>query len=150
MGRSRHVEARDRVLSRVEILDLGHCTPCWISNRAAQPNGYTKIGVLGRTWLTHRFAYEAFVGPIPDGMQLDHLCRQRACVNPEHLEPVTCRENLLRGETVTAREAQQTHCHLGHEFTPENTYVRADRPTSRGCRVCRSASARRSKARLAA
>jgi hypothetical protein len=135
---------RARVTSRITIEDRGYATPCWISNRAAHSNGYTKIGYLGQTWLTHRFSYTVFIGDIPDGLQLDHLCRQRACCNPEHLEPVTCRENLLRGDTLTAKEAAQTHCKEGHPLSGPNLYVRPDRTKSRGCKTCRNASTRKS------
>jgi hypothetical protein len=85
----------------------------------------------------HRLAYEVFVGPIPDGLQIDHLCRQRACCNPDHLEAVTCRVNLLRGDTITAREAATTHCPQGHEYTEANTYRRPDNPIKRDCKICR-------------
>lgn len=132
---------RQRILERSVELDCGHLTPCRISDRATQPNGYTKIGYQGRTLLTHRVAYEAWVGPIPEGRVIDHLCRQRACVNPAHLEPVTTMENLHRGEGLTATEAAQTHCHNGHEFTPANTYYRQDR-TGRICRACAADAAR--------
>jgi hypothetical protein len=96
--------------------------------------------------------YELMVGPIPDGYDLDHLChtsapdcrqgrrcQHRACCNPAHLEPVTSRENTLRGSSVVALNAAKTHCQRGHEFTPENTYPAQARPgvIGRGCRTCR-------------
>lgn len=135
-----------RITSRVTIEDRGYETPCWVSNRAAHPKGYTKIGYQGRTWLTHRLAYTVYVGEIPNGMQLDHLCKVPACCNPDHLEPVTCRENLLRGDTITATEAAQTHCKNNHPLTGSNLYRRPDRPNSRGCRACRTAAKRRIRA----
>lgn len=127
------IDLATRVQMRVSIEDRGHDTPCWISDRAAQRNGYTKIGLGGKTYLTHRVSYEAHIGPIPDGMQLDHLCRQRACCNPDHLEPVTCRENLVRGVTIIAAQVSATHCLKGHPFDATNT-----RMTNLGKRVCRT------------
>jgi hypothetical protein len=82
----------------------------------------------------HRVVYEAMVGPIPTGLQLDHLCRTRACVNHFHLEPVTRRENILRGDSPSAVHARKTHCVRGHEFNEENTSIRSD--GSRSCRKC--------------
>jgi HNH endonuclease len=87
--------------------------------------------------LAHRYAYELLVGPIPEGLQLDHLCRNRRCVNPDHLEPVTNRENVLRGTSIFAREAALTHCLRGHPFDEENTYLPAR--GGRQCRACRRA-----------
>lgn len=139
-----------KITSRIEVQDLGYSTPCWISNRSPQPNGYTKIGINNRTMLTHRVAYEAWHGPIPAGLVIDHLCRNRKCCNPDHLEPVTTRENLLRGETLTASEAMQTHCIHGHALAGENIYVRPDKPNSRLCRACRVDAGKRQNAKLKA
>jgi len=88
----------------------------------------------------HRFAYEALVGPIPEGLKLDHLCRNRACVNPDHTEPVTDRVNTLRGFGPTAMNARATHCSEGHEFTDENTYL--NQSGSRVCLTCMRAAQR--------
>ncbi|TDD77726.1 HNH endonuclease [Actinomadura rubrisoli] len=82
--------------------------------------------------VVHRFVYESLVGPIPEGLVLDHLCRVRACCNPAHLEPVTDRVNILRGASITAANARKTHCDHGHEFTSQNTY------RHRGRRLCRA------------
>lgn len=84
------------------------------------------VGGYGKFWLdrhvgAHRFCYELLVGPVPDGLVLDHLCRVRHCVNPDHLEPVTHRENVSRGVGPTAINSQKTHCKRGHPFTKENT-----------------------------
>ena len=85
--------------------------------------------------LAHRFAYETFVGPIPEGLTIDHLCRIRHCVNPEHLEAVTDRVNILRGEGISAQHARATHCPQGHPYDLINTYVAPD--GDRDCRDCR-------------
>lgn len=90
----------------------------------------------------HRAVYRAAVGPIPEGLDLDHLCRNRGCVNPAHLEPVTHRVNLLRGETIVAANAAKTHCRHGHPLAGDNLYVRPD-GKGRDCRECRSAADRR-------
>lgn len=98
----------------------------------------------GRFWLdrhtdrlAHRLAYEWTVGPVPDGLVLDHLCRNRSCVNPIHLEPVTNVENVMRGESFGAVNARKTHCLNGHEFTPLNTRVTHQFANpGRSCRTC--------------
>lgn len=107
---------------------------CWIWTASLATNGYGRFypdpdGVRGVP--AHRFAYEDLVGPIPDGLDLDHLCRNRACVKPSHLEPVTRRVNAARG----IKGALTTHCPKGHEYTPENTYIRQPEG-HRMCRAC--------------
>src|SRR5688572_13326968 len=97
---------------------------CWQWTGSFMPNGYGRLIVKRHTVLAHRFAYELLVGPIPAGLQIDHLCRNRACVNPAHLEPVTIKQNLLRSPiTNAARNAAKTRCLHGHEFTAANTYA---------------------------
>ena len=120
----------DRFWSRVDKTD-----GCWLWTGALVTGGYGSIG-LGqrRNGLAHRVSYELHVGPIPNGLQIDHLCRVRRCVNPAHLDVVTIRENVLRGEGITARYARKTHCAHGHEFTEENT--RRTRTNGRVCRTC--------------
>lgn len=115
-------------------------TGCWEWTACQINTGYGRIwegGRRGKSLLAHRVSYELFVGQIPDGLTLDHLCRVRHCVNPLHLEPVTGRENTLRGEGPAAVAARKTHCDSGHEFTPENTYIA--RNGTRKCRTCRRA-----------
>lgn len=104
---------------------------CWIWTGRRSARGYGQWYLQGRGIAAHRVAYEAVVGPVPAGLVLDHLCRTHACVRPSHMEPVTQRENVLRGEGVAARQAAQTHCIHGHPFDATNTYL------NRGKRVCR-------------
>ena len=106
---------------------------CWLWPwKLSNGYGYIKIG--GKTMNAHRAAYELLVGPVPDDLVVDHLCRVRNCVNPAHLEPVTARENVLRGASFAAKNATKTHCQNGHELTPGNT--RIDRHGHRKCRAC--------------
>lgn len=99
-------------MSRVLIREDG----CWLWTGDANNVGYGKVRRNGKAHRAHRYAYEQLVGPIPEGLTLDHLCRVRLCVNPAHLEPVTLRENVMRGTSVTAINAKKTHCPRGHEY----------------------------------
>jgi hypothetical protein len=121
---------RYRITQDVDVVE----NQCWLWRGQLNGSGYGRT-TYGRSHeqLAHRLAYRLWVGEIPAGYTIDHLCRNRACVNPVHLEPVTNKENILRGEGVAARRARQTHCKRGHEFTPENT-----RTTAKGSRVCRT------------
>jgi hypothetical protein len=103
----------------------------WIVDK--HTNGYGKIFAEGKNWGAHQLSYEVFVGPIPKGLYLDHLCRITNCINPDHLEPVTPRENNLRGNSVSGVNARKTHCKRGHELSTEN--VRIDNGT-RQCKPC--------------
>lgn len=100
-------------------------------------HGYARLCWNAKKVYAHRIAYQLLVGPIPEGMQLDHLCRNRRCVNPDHLEPVTHAENVRRGLSGAYLRAR-THCPKGHPYDQANTYV--SNSGSRNCRACHSAS----------
>jgi hypothetical protein len=127
---------QSRIQDRVVVEDRGFSSACWVSTVTPNRDGYTQTTFRGRSWITHRLAYTVFIGPIPDGLQLDHLCRVRACCNPEHLEPVTNKVNNHRGESLNAQSARKTHCDHGHEYTEANTY-RSQTTGYRNCRECR-------------
>jgi hypothetical protein len=106
---------------------------CWLWLAQVDPKGYARFKGPGRTQRAHRVAYEHFIGAIPAGRVLDHLCRIRSCVNPAHLEPVTARENTLRGDLPKLLGAR-THCANGHAFDDANTSYKRD--GSRRCLAC--------------
>jgi hypothetical protein len=120
-------------------------TGCWDWTASRFTNGYGCFRLAGETRGAHRVAYEIYVGEIPEGLTIDHLCRNVLCVNPAHLEAVTMRENTLRGFNPGALNARKTECIRGHAFDNANTIVRL---TPRGtlrreCRICLRASQRK-------
>ena len=123
-------------------------TGCWHWMGSKFPTGYGRFKVGGKVCYAHRFSYELFVGPIPDGLSIDHLCRNHPCVNPGHLEPVTHRVNVLRGCAPTAHNAAKTHCPKGHAYDLFNTYV--NRQGGRSCKACGLEAAKRYRARRGA
>ena len=113
---------------------------CWMWHGAANSEGYGNVGRNGKTYLAHRVAYEITNGPVPEGMDLDHLCMVRLCVNPAHLEAVTFLANMRRRYAAKPDE-RDTHCIRGHEYTPENTAV-ISTTGQRKCRICYPAHAK--------
>lgn len=130
--------AIDRFLEKIAISEISFFggSPCWEWTGCKQPNGYGQFRPDGRRGSKksspHRFAYEVYVGEIPDGYEVDHLCKSRGCCNPSHLEAVTVEENRRR------RNAEQTHCKYGHKFDEANTRIDPN-----GRRICRPCISRR-------
>jgi hypothetical protein len=127
----------EKFWARVGTDPLSSCRP-WTRAKNAQGYGVLMCGHREdgkpQLALAHRVAFELANGPAPAEMVLDHLCRNRACVNPQHLEPVDHRTNILRGASPVFDAIRTGHCIRGHEFTPENTIDRG--PRRRGCRSC--------------
>ena len=125
-----------RFLPKIEYQG-GH----WLWTASKDAKGYGQFKLDGNKVRVHRLAYEHWIGPIPEGLQIDHLCRVKHCANPAHLEPVTSGENTRRGLAplaLAAMRSARTHCKRGHEFTPDNTYIaKAGSSQGRGCRTCK-------------
>lgn len=121
---------------------------CWVWQRMKNRKGYARIRWNGKIIEIHRMAYEAFIGPIPEGLVIDHLCRNPSCLNPEHLEAVTHKENTLRGNAPSALYAKQTHCKHGHPLSGAN--LRVEKDGGRTCKTCNREAVRRYKARKVA
>lgn len=120
-----------RVQRLIDLNDDG----CWLFTGSLNHQGYGVLSPDLRPRIAHRFTYEVLVGSIPQGLTLDHLCRNRACVNPAHMEPVTMRENTLRGNGRSAVNARKTHCPRSHPLSGDNLYLSAE--GERHCRQCR-------------
>jgi len=128
-------EILNRFLERVHFTDYG----CWEWTGAMASNGYGTFHVPGtksNVTRSHEFSYHLFVGPVPDGLELDHLCHNPKCINPDHLEPVTHQENMTRGLLFNSNRGNclKTHCIHGHPFDELNTYVGKD--GHRHCKTC--------------
>lgn len=136
-------------LNRIQIIDRRHRNgvhlgPCWEWHGRMDGKGYGQVycgppgNVIAARTGAHRFVYELMVGPVPGGLELDRLCRNIICCNPQHLEPVSHAENRARAKLAA--------CRRGHPFTPENTYIHPDRPGNRLCRACQALTARERRA----
>lgn len=131
---------RTRAIPGVSLLDTHpHFivvvpSSCWIWIANTTHDGYGMVAIGKSKAYTHVFEFEKHRGPKPKGLELDHLCRNRACCNPEHLEPITHRENILRGNTLPAMLAKKTHCLRGHPFSGSN--LRVNKTGSRTCIAC--------------
>lgn len=126
----RRMSLEDRLMARVIMIPE---STCWHWTGCIDRDGYAKMSTKNRPTMVYRISYELFVGPIPEGMVIDHICRQRDCVNPKHLEVVTSRENTMRSPIAPAAlNARKTHCSEGHEL------VDASHPSKkqRGCLIC--------------
>jgi len=121
-----------RFLAKIERRDGADAAECWRWKAAA--GRYGRFDVAGKLTLAHRTAYRLFVGEIPAGLTIDHLCRETLCVNPFHLEPVTVAENIRRSSAADFWRSK-THCPSGHAYDDENTYI--DPKGHRRCRACR-------------
>lgn len=109
-------------------------TGCWLWGGSLCSGGYGTFGGPERTESAHIYSYVRHRGPVPSGTELDHKCRTKACVNPDHMEAVTHRENVMRGKSPFATKAAATHCKSGHELSGHNLIRR--KGGNRGCRVC--------------
>lgn len=135
---ARRRRSEDRFWTKVDRSKPYGCWP-WLG--LTFPTGYGHTTILGEQY-AHRLAYKLVVGPIPRGLTIDHLCRNRICANPAHLEPVTYRENVLRSPIAPAAiNARKTHCRQGHAYSGENLLLR-NHGRARICRACRNARSR--------
>ena len=115
---------------------------CWEWTKLLDRYGYGHFFADKKHWKAHRWAYTQYQSPIPESLTIDHLCRNRACVNPKHMELVSNKTNVLRGIGWTAINARKTHCNNGHEFNEANTYIAKKPQRYRICRACLNKRAR--------
>lgn len=127
-------ELKERLKARIDKTPQG----CWNYTRAKSIKGYGKLSAWGKMYLAHRLSFIVFKGKIPKGKFLDHLCRNPSCINPDHLEVVSNRENILRGIGISAVNSRKTHCVNGHRLSGRNLYVKIinGRKRQRVCKIC--------------
>ena len=128
-----------KLLEKIDKTDT-----CWIWTGHLNKDGYGACKYKKKYWLVHRFTYELFVGPIPKGLVIDHLCKVRNCVNPDHLEAVTIAENNARSDSPSAKHKRQTECKNGHELSGDNLY---EWNGWRACKTCRKVAREKNKNR---
>lgn len=138
-----HLSAKDltRIFSNIKVDPAiqFNSSPCWAWTAACMRTGYGRISLYNKQFLVHRLMYAWLVGPLPHGKrqgEIDHLCRNRACCNPIHLELVSSRVNVLRGMGPSALGARKTHCPKGHPYAGDNLIIHPNNPTRRWCREC--------------
>ena len=129
----------DRFWSKVGYTDYDGC---WRWKGTISDTGYGVLSINHKPNYAHRLAYQFMIGQIPEGLTLDHLCRNRTCVNPAHLEPVTAGENVLRGNSLNAINKRKTICVHGHPLSGDNLYTRPDNG-NRQCKTCKAITIRR-------
>lgn len=139
--------ARVVVLRQFDGATTSRHSPCWESTYKTNRDGYAVIGADQSIIYAHRISYERWVGPLEKGKQIDHLCRNRACWNPDHLELVTAKENLARGMSPGAKATRSNMCKHGHSL--EDAYINK-KTGYRSCRVCFNAGSLRRYHRLKA
>jgi HNH endonuclease len=140
MSRWEPLTVEERFWNHVEVTES-----CWLWTGALNQYGYGNFVVKAsrptKNIGAHRFSHLIFKGPIPKGKEIDHLCKVRRCIHPQHIESVTHRENLMRGETLGALNARKTHCYKGHSLSGDNLLIKYN--GFRSCRVCQKKKNRR-------
>ena len=121
-----NLSQRLQIKIKVDLLD-----GCWLWTAGLFQSGYAQISIKNKTYRAHRISYEFWKGKIPEGLVIDHLCRNKSCINPNHLEAVTPSVNVKRGITI---RIPKTHCKQGHLYNKENTYIEPN--GHRHCRIC--------------